>query len=68
MGQEVYRQLLEVMEKRGGAYAGMDIPEFFNFVEWEKDTFLLIPMEIFILVIGLEFRNISLEIYLKTIF
>lgn len=33
MSQEVYRELLEVMKKRGGAYAGMDIPEFFNFVE-----------------------------------
>ena len=33
MGQEVYRQLLEVMKKRGGNYAGMDIPEFFSFVE-----------------------------------
>ena len=33
MSQEVYQQLLEVMKKRGGAYAGMDIPEFFNFVE-----------------------------------
>jgi Pyruvate/2-oxoacid:ferredoxin oxidoreductase delta subunit len=33
MSQEVYRQLLEVMKKRGGNYAGMDIPEFFNFVE-----------------------------------
>jgi Pyruvate/2-oxoacid:ferredoxin oxidoreductase delta subunit len=33
MGQEVYRELLEVMKKRGGAYAGMDIPEFFSMVE-----------------------------------
>ena len=33
MSQEVYRELMEVMKKRGGAYAGMDIPEFFNFVE-----------------------------------
>ena len=30
MAQEVYRELLEVMKKRGGAYAGMDIPEFFS--------------------------------------
>jgi len=33
MGQEVYRQLLEIMKKRGGRYAGMDIPEFFALVE-----------------------------------
>jgi Pyruvate/2-oxoacid:ferredoxin oxidoreductase delta subunit len=33
MSQEVYRQLLEVMKKRGGKYAGMDIPEFFSMVE-----------------------------------
>jgi Pyruvate/2-oxoacid:ferredoxin oxidoreductase delta subunit len=33
MSQEVYRQLLEVMTKRGGRYAGMDIPEFFDLVE-----------------------------------
>ena len=33
MSQEVYRQLLEVMKKRGGGYAGMDIPEFFALVE-----------------------------------
>ncbi len=33
MSQEVYQELLEVMKKRGGGYAGMDIPEFFNFVE-----------------------------------
>jgi len=33
MAQEVYRQLLEVMKKRGGGYAGMDIPEFFSLVE-----------------------------------
>jgi len=31
--QEVYRQLLEVMKKRGGGYPGMDIPEFFELVE-----------------------------------
>jgi ferredoxin len=33
MSQEVYRQLLEVMKKRGGGYSGMDIPEFFEMVE-----------------------------------
>ena len=33
MNQEVYRELLEVMKKRGGAYAGMDIPEFFSMVK-----------------------------------
>ncbi|MEN8246164.1 MAG: hypothetical protein ABFS43_14820 [Thermodesulfobacteriota bacterium] len=29
MTQDVYRELLEVMKKRRGGYAGMDIPEFF---------------------------------------
>jgi len=33
MSQEVYKELLEVMKKRGGGYAGMDIPEFFEMVE-----------------------------------
>jgi len=33
MAQEVYRELLEVMKKRGGAYSGMDIPEFYALVE-----------------------------------
>ena len=33
MSQEVYQELLEVMKKRGGAYAGMDIPEFFSMVK-----------------------------------
>ena len=33
MSQEVYKQLLEVMKKRGGGYAGMDIPEFYAMVE-----------------------------------
>ncbi len=33
MSQEVYRQLLEVMKKRGGGYSGMDIPEFYELVE-----------------------------------
>jgi Pyruvate/2-oxoacid:ferredoxin oxidoreductase delta subunit len=33
MSQDVYRELLEVMKKRGGPYAGKDIPEFFAMVE-----------------------------------
>ena len=33
MSKEVYRQLLEVMKERKGAYAGSDIPEFFEMVE-----------------------------------
>ena len=33
MSKEVYKQLLEVMKKRGGNYAGMDIPEFYEMVE-----------------------------------
>jgi len=33
MTQQVYRDLLEVMKSRRGAYAGMDIPEFFELVE-----------------------------------
>jgi Pyruvate/2-oxoacid:ferredoxin oxidoreductase delta subunit len=33
MRKEVYRQLLEVMKARGGSYAGMDIPEFYEMVE-----------------------------------
>ncbi len=33
MSQEVYKELLQVMQKRGGGYAGMDIPEFFEMVE-----------------------------------
>lgn len=33
MSNAVYRQLLEVMKKRGGRYAGLDIPEFFALVE-----------------------------------
>jgi Pyruvate/2-oxoacid:ferredoxin oxidoreductase delta subunit len=33
MSQEVYRQLLEVMKKRGGGYSGSDIPEFYAMVE-----------------------------------
>jgi Pyruvate/2-oxoacid:ferredoxin oxidoreductase delta subunit len=31
--QPVYRKLLEVMQRRRGPYAGMDIPEFFTLVE-----------------------------------
>lgn len=33
MSKDVYKQLLEVMKKRRGAYAGMDIPEFYEMVE-----------------------------------
>jgi electron transport complex protein RnfB len=33
MTQEVYRQMLEVMNQRKGPYAGMDIPEFYEMVE-----------------------------------
>jgi Pyruvate/2-oxoacid:ferredoxin oxidoreductase delta subunit len=33
MCSEVYKNLLEVMKKRGGRYAGMDIPEFYDLVE-----------------------------------
>lgn len=33
MTQQVYRNLLEVMKKRGGDFSGMDIPEFFAMVE-----------------------------------
>lgn len=33
MSQEIYRDLLEVMQKRGGSYAGMDIPEFYAMAE-----------------------------------
>ena len=33
MSQDVYRQLLEVMKKRGGRWSGMDIPEFYRMVE-----------------------------------
>jgi len=33
MSDEVYKELLEVMQKRGGGYAGLDIPEFFALVE-----------------------------------
>jgi Pyruvate/2-oxoacid:ferredoxin oxidoreductase delta subunit len=33
MVQEVYKQMLEVMQQRRGPYAGMDIPEFYELVE-----------------------------------
>ena len=33
MSETVYKELLTVMRKRGGAYSGMDIPEFFAMVE-----------------------------------
>jgi len=33
MTQPVYKALYEVMKARRGAYAGMDIPEFYNLVE-----------------------------------
>jgi Pyruvate/2-oxoacid:ferredoxin oxidoreductase delta subunit len=33
MSKEVYKELLEVMKKRGGRWSGMDIPEFYEMVE-----------------------------------
>ena len=33
MPKEIYKELLEVMKKRGGGYAGADIPEFYAMVE-----------------------------------
>ncbi|MBU0733208.1 MAG: 4Fe-4S binding protein [Proteobacteria bacterium] len=33
MSKEVYKELLKVMQKRGGRYAGMDIPEFYEMVQ-----------------------------------
>lgn len=33
MSREVYQKLHEVMKKRGGAYVGLDIPEFYDMVE-----------------------------------
>lgn len=33
MIQNVYKDLLEVMRKRGGPYTGLDIPEFYALVE-----------------------------------
>lgn len=32
--QQVYRDMLEVMQRRRGPYAGLDIPEFFDLVEF----------------------------------
>jgi hypothetical protein len=29
MTHQVYKDMLDVMKKRGGAYSGMDIPEFY---------------------------------------
>lgn len=33
MSKEIYKQSLEVMQKRGGGYSGMDIPEFYAMME-----------------------------------
>ena len=33
MESQVYKDMLEVMTKRGGSYAGMDIPEFYALVQ-----------------------------------
>ena len=33
MTQKVYRDMLEVMAGRGGMYAGLDIPEFYELME-----------------------------------
>jgi hypothetical protein len=33
MSKEIYKELLEVMKKRGGRWSGMDIPEFYEMVE-----------------------------------
>ena len=33
MSKKVYKELLEVMKKRGGGYSGKDIPEFYELVE-----------------------------------
>lgn len=33
MTHQVYKDMLDVMKKRGGAYSGMDIPEFYAMVE-----------------------------------
>ena len=33
MSKKVYKELLTVMQNRGGRYAGMDIPEFYEMVE-----------------------------------
>jgi Pyruvate/2-oxoacid:ferredoxin oxidoreductase delta subunit len=33
MVSQVYKDMLDVMTKRGGTYAGMDIPEFYNLIQ-----------------------------------
>ena len=33
MAEEVYRQMCEILAKRGGLYPGMDIPEFYELVQ-----------------------------------
>jgi hypothetical protein len=33
MESQVYKDMLDVMTKRGGPYAGMDIPEFYALVQ-----------------------------------
>lgn len=33
MPEQVYKELLDVMKKRGGEYSGMDIPEFYEMVQ-----------------------------------
>ena len=33
MTQKVYQEMLEVMAGRGGMYAGMDTPEFYELME-----------------------------------
>ena len=33
MESQVYKDMLDVMIKRGGSYAGMDIPEFYALVQ-----------------------------------
>ena len=33
MSKKVYKELLEVMKKRGGGYSGKDIPEFYELVQ-----------------------------------
>ena len=33
MGQQVYKELFDVMKNRRGPYTGVDIPEFYELVE-----------------------------------
>lgn len=33
MGQQVYKELYEVMKNRRGPYTGVEIPEFYDLVE-----------------------------------